>query len=216
MIVTDVEYPEEGDIDYDRWWANMLKVTRAPYGFEVWYKVKLDVRHIKEDLLQRFSSVEDAHLGLILCEQPNSEIENQVVLQTQIIKTLEKDWYRTGVLSICIVRAEFAACVMARLTPLQQSLPKRMLIVDVNMHYEPLRNTRRFVNDVGVTVGKDSTVWKAFVIKPDKNFPFDDTPLHVPRLILELANRRLRTLQTAAYTLESTVAIKDFYDSVLM
>ena len=132
------------------------------------------------------------------------------------MKTLETQWHRSGVLSICIVRAEFARAIVASLTPLHQSLPKRLLVVDVDMHYQPYRNASRFVSDAGVPVGNESTIWKAFIIKPDVDFPFDDNPLHVPSLVLKFARRGLRTLQTASYTLESTVAIKEFFDRELM
>ena len=112
----------------------MLKVTKAPYGFEVWYGCSVDARRIKHDLLQRLNTVEEANLGLILCEQPNTDKANQALLQTQIVKSLEKDWFRTGTLSICIIRGEFAKGIIAQLMPFNQRLPRCMSLVDVDMH----------------------------------------------------------------------------------
>ena len=92
---------------------------------------------------------------------------------------------------------------------------KRLRIVDVKMHYVPKRNKSDFVTHDGIDAATEDEEWQAFVVKPDVNFELSEGPLHVPTLVLNLAVRQKITLQLATYTLESTVAIIEFYKESL-
>ena len=85
-------------------------------------------------------------------------------------------------------------------------------IKDIEMHYEPMRNTSKYASSSGMHVGTESTVWKAVVIQPSRAVRIKvDLPVSIPQLVWEAAVvRRKRTLQTAAYTMESAVSIIDY------
>ena len=89
---------------------------------------------------------------------------------------------------------------------------QRLSIVDIDMHYEPMRNTSKYASSSGMHLGTESTVWKAVVIQPSSAVRIKvDLPVSIPQLVWEAAVvRRKRTLQTAAYTMESTRAIIDY------
>ena len=90
-----------------------------------------------------------------------------------------------------------------------------MDIVDVDMHYKPKRNRSSYVTEHGIDVATDDAEWQAFVVKPDNLYRLSGNTLHIPTLVLNLVMRRQRTIQLAAYTLESTLAITQFFDNNL-
>ena len=90
-----------------------------------------------------------------------------------------------------------------------------MDIVDVDMHYKPKRNNSSFVTEHGIDVATNDAEWQAFVVKPDNLYPLSGNTLHIPTLVLNLVMRRQRTIQLAAYTLESALAITQFFDNKL-
>ena len=92
---------------------------------------------------------------------------------------------------------------------------RRVDIVNVDMHYKPKRSRLSYVTEKGVDVTTDEAEWQAFIIKPDNNYRLSGKTLHIPTLVLNLVMRQLKTLQLAAYTLESAVGIIDFFDNNL-
>ena len=217
MIVTDVKYPQPDDPHYERWFSNVCRATGGGVGCEVWNSnLTIDATFIRPGLRNR--NLDPSTLGLILCEQPNSESEDQVSLQHRIVTSWISQWKDSGVLCIAIMRDWCAARLVTRMTERHNSLCRRLSIVDIHMHYEPIRNATRWASADGTLVGRPSTIWKAVIVQPSERMPIQvPEPMNIAELVWYMAAvHGKRTLQTAAYTMESTLAIIDHFNEQLV
>jgi hypothetical protein len=209
MIITDVLYPSKTDVHFQRWENNARRAASAWPGVESWNAGSVDVMNMKVGLSKRGIDI-DA-LGLVLCEQPNSPGDDQGDLQHRIIVSWLAQLKGGSALGVLVIRDWCASQLKMKLTKNFAEMPKRVSILDIDMHYEPIRNTDKFATADGWHVGGVATIWKAVVVRGGKpNFVEMPGRISIPTLVWHTAIYGKRTLQTACYTCESSVAISEF------
>jgi hypothetical protein len=215
MLVTDLEYPARNTEHYARWYLNFCKVLNSGLGFEV-FSSPVDVMHINESFgLVSEWKFRDSNIGMILCEQPHSEGTCEAVLQWNIISSLASDWVNEDILCVVVVREHCVRDILNKFRYLPVSTTSRIRYSEVTMHYESKRCRSTYSSRSGWNVGDPDSRWFAFLIFPRgpnmPRIPFVE-PISIPYLVWYMAVvMRKRTLQTAAYTFESTVAIIAYF-----
>ena len=88
-------------------------------------------------------------------------------------------------------------------------MPKRVRFASYKPHYNALRNVDRWRGSVGNRVSQyDDEPWTAVVVVPRVTSPAVEQPVYVPKLEWETGIvSGGRTLQCAAYTMESSIEI---------
>ena len=210
MIVTDFVYPQDREPHRQRWYRNALFVASEYKGFQVWQgEHVIDACDVRRGLMPR--EVKPSSLGLILCEQPRVPGEHEMPLLHKIVDVFLEQWKDSTVVCILIVRNYCAVKLMRYVASLPASRSARLRVTNASttMHYEPLRNNPAYASARGMEVGDKDTIWKAIIVHPSTAVTIDvATPVDVPDLVWRTAAlRQLRTLQLAAYTMESTKAI---------
>ena len=218
MIVTDLVYPQDRDLHHQRWYTTALSAASEYKGFEVWQgKHVMDACAIRSGLMPR--GVEPSALGLILCEQPRAPGELEMILLRQIVDAFLEQWEGSTVVCVLICRDYCAVNMMRYVASLPASGSARLRVTNAStrMHYEPIRNNPNYASERGMAVGDGDTIWNAIIVQPSTGVPIDvATPVYVPDLVWRTAAlRQLRTLQLAAYTMESTKAIGTHWNEQL-
>ena len=147
LHATDVEFPKSEDPHYKRWLEHMYRVTIASYGFCVHYGWVVDATNIKEAMRQKYGVPMMKDVGLILCEQPYSEGENQQKLQSRILMSMTSQFKDSGILCVVVVRKSMVDIICAHAYPPPAKIARRVDIVDVDMHYKPKRNNSSYVTE---------------------------------------------------------------------
>ena len=213
MIITDVVYPSSSDVHFPRWQTNAKRAAMTWPGTEVWTSDTIDVMNLEAGLAKRHIDINS--LGLVLCEQPNAPGEDQCDLHHRIILS----WLaqlKDSTVGVLVIRDWCARRLKAKFTGNYANMPKRMSIHDIDMHYEPIRNTDKYATSDGWHVGDKETTWKAVVVRGELA-PLVEVPgrIIIPMLVWHTVVSGKRTLQTACYTCESSVVICDFVQKQL-
>ena len=218
MMVTDIVYPQDRDLHRRRWYTNAVFVASEFKGFQVWQgEHVIDACDVLSGLMPR--DIKPSSLGLILCEQPRVPGEQEMPLLLKILDVFLEQWKDSTVVCILIVRNYCAVKLMRYVAslPANGSACLRVTNASTTMHYEPLRNNPAYASARGMEVGDQDTIWNAIIVQPSSSEPIDVAmPVHVPDLVWRTAAlRQLRTLQLAAYTMESTKAIGEHWNEQL-
>jgi hypothetical protein len=143
------------------------------------------------------------------------------VLQWNIISSLATQWVDEEILCVVVVREQCVMEILNKVMDLPVTTSSRIRYSEVSMHYQPKRCRSTYSSWSGWNVGDVDIKWFAFLIFPSghnmRRIPLVE-PISIPKLVWYMAVvMRKRTIQTAAYTFESTVAIiAYFYEQLLL
>ena len=186
-----------------RFLEHLMEINKASVGFEFRGGVTLETS--LQQLQQPPSGLNVRTIGIVLVEfiwpPHRSGVDIHLWLENRIRELLCWSWATV----LFLARAEEVDSLSYRLQPSTVG-HRRLQLKDVTLHYTPqgfdgapVTMTKRGARAI-VLMPSGDTEWKPSCLAGRE-------PLHVPAAVLEAAECGFRTLQLAAYTLDSAVSI---------